>query len=469
MFIDNFTGSIAIAAYYSGDSNNLPSIGRAVITLTSFGPVYYTSNYTSVQTTINTAPSGATVIITPGTYSEHIVVNKTLTIIGDRDTPIFQGGGTGVCITLLSGASGSVVSGIIIAAYDQGISVLNASHCDVCSNIFDSINTTGIAIQGNSATGNNIFDNLFEETPTAIQLATSTTGNIFDDNVVSSQTSVALKVETGGNSLYGNDISGNQIALTVMSSSNSIYHNNFMAFTQTTVTANAGNSWDGGYPAGGNYWSTYSGVDQKSGPYQNLIGSDGIGDTPYTVAVDCTDRYPLMKPYTAGSGHMVEAMSVITAKKTIGLGFSCSVTVVVADDGQYTETFNVSCYANTTSVGMQLVSNLQAGCALVLTFSWNTTGFGYGNYTLSAYAWPVPGETSVAKNTFIGGTVKVSIPADLNGDGTVDIYDAIILANAYNSRPVTSNWNPNADINSDNVVDIYDAIILANHYSQHYL
>jgi len=42
------------------------------------------------------------------------------------------------------------------------------------------------------------------------------------------------------------------------------------------------------------------------------------------------------------------------------------------------------------------------------------------------------------------------------------------LANAYNSKPGSSNWNPNADINGDNAVDIYDAIILANHYNQHY-
>jgi len=55
---------------------------------------------------------------------------------------------------------------------------------------------------------------------------------------------------------------------------------------------------------------------------------------------------------------------------------------------------------------------------------------------------------------------------DLNLDGTVDIYDAIILANAYGSTPTSSNWNVAADINSDNNVDIYDAIILANNYGK---
>ena len=466
-FNDNFTGSIEIAAYYSGDSNNMASIGRTIVTIVSPGPVYYSKNYTSVQTAINAAPSGATIIISPGTYSESLVVNKSLTIIGDRDAPTFQGGGSGVCITLLSGASGSVVSGIIMSAFDQGVSIINASNCGIYANIFSFIGTTGIGIQGNSASSNHVYDNLFQETPTPIKLATSTAGNVFDDNVVSSQASVGLDVETSGNSVYDNEISGNQIALTVASSSNSIYHNNFMAVTQITVTSTVNNAWDAGYPAGGNYWNTYSGVDQMSGPNQNVPGPDGIGDTPYTVAVNCVDHYPLMKPYTSGSDHSVEAMSVITTKRTVGLGYSCTITVVVADDGQYAETFSTTCYANTTALGVQSTSNLQAACAYVLTFTWNTASFAYGNYTLSAYAWPVPGQTSVAKNDFIGGTVKVTIPGDVNGDGIVDIYDAIILAGSFNTNPTSSHWNPNADINNDNSIDIYDAIILAGHFSQH--
>jgi parallel beta-helix repeat protein len=62
----------------------------------------------------------------------------------------------------------------------------------------------------------------------------------------------------------------------------------------------------------------------------------------------------------------------------------------------------------------------------------------------------------------------VRLPGDINGDGAVDIYDAILLANAYNSTPGKPNWKPNADINGDNIVDIYDAILLANSYNQHY-
>jgi hypothetical protein len=110
----------------------------------------------------------------------------------------------------------------------------------------------------------------------------------------------------------------------------------------------------------------------------------------------------------------------------------------------------------------------ESGASTTLTFTWNTTDFAYGNHTISAYAWPVPDETNTTNNLLADEWVLVSIPGDINGDSIVDIYDAILLANAYNSTPEKANWNPNADINGDNVVDIYDAIILANHYNQHY-
>jgi parallel beta-helix repeat protein len=55
---------------------------------------------------------------------------------------------------------------------------------------------------------------------------------------------------------------------------------------------------------------------------------------------------------------------------------------------------------------------------------------------------------------------------DVNHDGTVDLYDAILLAAAYDSNPATSNWNPNADFNQDNRIDIFDALILEANFGK---
>ena len=38
----------------------------------------------------------------------------------------------------------------------------------------------------------------------------------------------------------------------------------------------------------GNYWSSYNGTDRNN---------DGIGDAPYTLGGNNTDRYPLMQLY----------------------------------------------------------------------------------------------------------------------------------------------------------------------------
>lgn len=71
-------------------------------------------------------------------------------------------------------------------------------------------------------------------------------------------------------------------------------------------------------------------------------------------------------------------------------------------------------------------------------------------------------------DNFTGCRMVVTIPGDITSDGIVDIYVAMMLANAYNSKPVSPSWNPNVDINGDGTVDIYYALILANHYNQDY-
>jgi hypothetical protein len=177
--------------------------------------------------------------------------------------------------------------------------------------------------------------------------------------------------------------------------------------------------------------------------------------------------------------HDVAITNVETSKHgcvpmpTVGQNHIAAVNVTVANVGTFDEdAVTVTVYATQSMppsivIGSTTVS-LDVGQSITLTFTWNTTGFAYGYYTISATVDPVAGETNTGDNTFTDDTVLVTIPGDINGDGIIDIYDAILLANAFNSTPGKVNWNPNADINGDNIVDIYDAIMLANHYNQHY-
>jgi hypothetical protein len=56
---------------------------------------------------------------------------------------------------------------------------------------------------------------------------------------------------------------------------------------------NSNNTWDDGYPSGGNYWSDYR--TRYPGAVEN--DSSGIWNTPYNVSSGNIDRYPLMGMY----------------------------------------------------------------------------------------------------------------------------------------------------------------------------
>jgi uncharacterized repeat protein (TIGR01451 family) len=101
--------------------------------------------------------------------------------------------------------------------------------------------------------------------------------------------------------IFDNEISNNTRGLGINQfGNNSIYHNHFTNNTKQVYYGSGGsvgaNSWDDGYPSGGNYWSNYIGVDLYKGPNQDILGSDGIGDTPYAIfpinRTDNVDRYP---------------------------------------------------------------------------------------------------------------------------------------------------------------------------------
>lgn len=124
--------------------------------------------------------------------------------------------------------------------------------------------------------------------------------NILIGNTVSNN-HIGICAWAGSNILVGNTALKNNFGIYLFqSSNNTIFHNNLInnGFEANGESGYV-NTWDGGYPSGGNYWSKYTGVDFYSGPYQNITGSDGIGDTPYTICEDNQDRYPLMEPYTS--------------------------------------------------------------------------------------------------------------------------------------------------------------------------
>jgi hypothetical protein len=55
---------------------------------------------------------------------------------------------------------------------------------------------------------------------------------------------------------------------------------------------------------------------------------------------------------------------------------------------------------------------------------------------------------------------------DINGDGMVDIYDAIRLSNAFGTKLGDKGWNPDADLMPDGVVDWSDWLLLSSMFNR---
>jgi hypothetical protein len=120
--------------------------------------------------------------------------------------------------------------------------------------------------------------------------------------------------------------------------------------------------------------------------------------------------------------HYVAATNVTPSKTVLGQGFSDSINVTVANQGNYTGTFKVTVFANATSIASQNIT-LSIGNSSTTTFIWNTTGFARGRYTIKVQVALPPGETNTANNTYTGGWVEVRLLGDVNGDGYVTLAD----------------------------------------------
>jgi PKD repeat protein len=161
------------------------------------------------------------------------------------------------------------------------------------------------------------------------------------------------------------------------------------------------------------------------------------------------------------------AVSNVTSSKTVlGQGSSLEINVTVTNRGDRVETVNVTIYAGTTSIATEAIT-LTTGSSASITFMWNSTGFAYGNYTISAYAWPLPSERDTADNTYIDGWVLVTIPGDVDGNGKVSMRDIGLICKAYGSYPGYPTWDPNMDVNGDGKVDMKDLGYACIYYGQH--
>jgi parallel beta-helix repeat protein len=200
---------------------------------------------------------------------------------------------------LLDDSSNNTVSDNNVTANKiKGIYLLNSSSNTLSDN--DVITNIEYDIYLNSSSDNNVLSgNKAVDSGYGISLSYSSDNNTLSNNNVAENEHGIHLIYSCNNTLFGNNLTYNGVDIFLYSSfGNRVFHNNFLTRMLFHVSVlKSTNTWDDGYPSGGNYWIDYSGVDVMSGPFQNETGSDGIGDTPYVIDVNNTDHYPLMKPW----------------------------------------------------------------------------------------------------------------------------------------------------------------------------
>jgi len=120
--------------------------------------------------------------------------------------------------------------------------------------------------------------------------------------------------------------------------------------------------------------------------------------------------------------HDVAIKTIEPYRTVISNDTMTEISVTVENQGDTQETFNLTLYYDSNEVETRTIT-LDSKETRTLTFEWNASGIQLGNYTITATASRVFGETETEDNTMTYSSIKISIPGDVNADGTVNILD----------------------------------------------
>jgi parallel beta-helix repeat protein len=297
-------------------SIKIPIMGKSTLSVT------VPSDYPTIQSAINNAMPGATVFVSSGLYYEQVIVNKSLTLVGDNWETVLDGNSAQVTLVQVT-ADNVKVTGFKIQNSGwkwgrAGIEVNNADNCIIENNFVyltchqirliesqdskvisntvsaprDPFPQSAYGIRLENCTDCLITDNAISNNIGGIHFegavnCTATRNNVSQNSQGIRLYSPCVDNKIVGNTIFNNTNDGMFVTLPANTTffRNTFFHNNFINNSQSFLGEIEGCAWDNG--SEGNYWTAYQGQD-----YNN----DAIGDTPHVFGKE-QDRYPLMGRY----------------------------------------------------------------------------------------------------------------------------------------------------------------------------
>jgi ABC-type oligopeptide transport system substrate-binding subunit len=468
-YTDNSTGYVTITATYSGDTNNSPSSGTATLTVCAYTPasIPQPDAYIIVDPALSSFPPPSMTV--GSTFSINVsLVN--ITMVADVQFALTWNSSllncTGMTEVLFHTWTPSADwSNIWSLEFSYNNAGGYANYSQTWTSFLeaesDGSAPGNVTVQNFPATNGEYPCCTF--TFEVLQLPTMAEGNLtclFQFTTVRVATdwpSVGAIIDTTTST--GNPpIPGTYIikmfssSTTVVCSSNTVPVGSSVICTATV---------SGSSPMGTVSWSTSSSAGSFNPSVSTL--SSGSCSTMYT---DTNTGYVTITATYSGDSNTSSSSGTATLTVFVNVTTGTNVTV--------TPTSNLGLtFVNVTTAGTVVANETPTVLAPPMDlvgeyYVITVTASFAGNVTVSI-AFNGSNMTEEQKSS-LQMMQYTPIPGDINGDGTVDIYDALLLSAAYGATPGASNWNSLAKLTDPAVtgpdINIYDAIVLSSNYGQ---